>query len=103
MVIRDPDSAKGQIFRVWGQVVQYDTRTGLDIFHANIAERNTLRYSYFSGERAQMQGTAEMFADFIEDDLFVATVEVVGTYSYSTAIGGRNTVPVFDVLVIERR
>jgi hypothetical protein len=100
-IIRDPDSHTGEIIKIWGEVTQYDSATGLNQFRADVANKNTMSYSFFDGENAILMGTSEMFSDLIKDDLFTATVEVTMSYTYETAIGGTATVPVFTVLSIK--
>lgn len=102
LVFKDPDSRTGELFKVWGEVTQFDAATGIDTFLANTASSDTRSYGYFEGENAIFAGDASALEDFVEDDLFVATVEVAGSLSYDTQMGGNTTVPQFTVLKIER-
>jgi hypothetical protein len=102
LVFKDPDSHTGELFQVWGQVTQFDAATGADAFLASAAHRNTMSYGFFDGENALFQGSEEDLGDLVEDDVFTATVEVTGSLSYDTQIGGSTTVPQFKVLKIKR-
>ncbi|MCB0877434.1 MAG: SHOCT domain-containing protein [Thermoleophilia bacterium] len=98
LVLKNPDAHTGEWYRVWGEIMQFDSRTGTDTFLANIANRNTTSYGFFDGETALISGSERQLARFIDDDLFTAVVEVVGSYSYDTAIGGSNTVAQFQIV-----
>jgi len=102
LVFKDPDSQQGKIFKVWGEITQFDAATGTDSFLADAAHTNTTSYGYFEGENALFTGSEAALSKFVEDDLFVATVEVTGSLSYDTQLGGNTTVPQFQVLKISR-
>ena len=54
-------------------------------------------YGYFDGENSWMEGKASKLEDLVEDDVFKATVTMVGSYSYDTQAGGNTTVPQLHV------
>ena len=54
-------------------------------------------YGYFDGENSWMEGKASKLEDLVEDDVFKATVTMVGSYSYDTQAGGNTTVPELQV------
>lgn len=99
-VFKDPDSHKGELFKVWGEVAQFDAATGTDAFLASAAHADTRSYGYFEGENAFFTGRADALDNLVEDDIFTATVEVTGSLSYDTQVGGNTTVPQFKVLKI---
>lgn len=101
LVFKDPDSHVGEVFQVWGSVTQFDAATGNESFLADVANRNTTSYGYFEGENSLFVGSAKAFKNLVEEDVFTATVEVAGSESYDTQIGGNTTVPKFKVLKIK--
>lgn len=103
LVVKDPDSHVGELFNIWGQVTQFDAATGTESFLASTASRNMMSYGYFDGENAWVQGDANDLKDLVEDDVFTATVQVVGSFSYDTQAGGNTTVPQFQVLKVTRQ
>jgi hypothetical protein len=96
-VVKDPDDHTGEYYRIYGQIWQFDAATGTDTFLAYTANRNTMSYGYFEGADAMLTGSKKLFKPFVEDDVFVATVQVEGSYSYDTQIGGNTTVPLLKV------
>jgi hypothetical protein len=103
LVFKDPDGHVGEMFRVWGQVTQFDSATGMNAYLADVANRNTMSYGYFDGESAMFRGGEAGLQDIVEGDVFIATVKVDGSLSYGTQIGGNTTVPQFDILKITRQ
>lgn len=101
-VFKDPDSHAGEMFKVWGEVMQFDAATGTDSFLAYTAHTDTRSYGIFDGESAFFTGDESALSKFVEEDLFVATVKVNGSLSYDTQIGGNTTVPEFQILRIKR-
>lgn len=98
LVLKDPDAHVGEVFRVWGEIMQFDSRTGPGEFLANVANRNTTSYGFFDGETALFSGNEAQLARFVQDDLLTAVVQVVGSYSYDTAVGGSNAVAQFKII-----
>lgn len=103
LVFKDPDSHEGELFKVWGEVTQFDAATGTDAFLAAAAHADTRSYGYFEGASAFFMGKEDALGNLVEEDIFTATVEVTGSLSYDTQIGGNTTVPQFKVLKIKRR
>jgi len=99
LIVRDPDAHKGEVIKLWAQIMQFDTRTGNDAFLAYVA--GTPQQSWaLDGNLAIMVGEASDFSSFVENDVLSATVIVGPSYTYQTPIGGENTVPTFMVLEI---
>ena len=65
---------------IYGQINQFDSATGTDTFLGDSASKNTLSYGYFDGENTMFNGTEDLFSEFVEDDVFKATVEVAGSF-----------------------
>jgi hypothetical protein len=61
------------------------------------AHRNTRSYGFFDGENTLLTGSAKQLDDLIEDDVFRASVTVLGKMDYDTQIGGNTTVPLLEV------
>lgn len=102
LVVKNPDAYVGKMYVIYGQIRQFDAATGTDQFLADTASRNTLSYGFFDGENTLMTGTERLFSPLVEDDVFKATVQVTGSFSYDTQIGGNTTVPQLKVLRIKR-
>jgi hypothetical protein len=92
-VVKNPDSYIGERYIIYGQVTQFDSATGDDGFLADTAHANTMSYGFFDGENTVFTGTAKQLDDLVEDDVFRASVEVLGSYDYETQIGGETSAP----------
>lgn len=101
-VVKNPDKYKGKRYIIYGQVNQFDSAPGDSQFLADTAHRNTTSYGYFDGENSLMEGKASKLEDLVEDDVFKATVTVIGSYSYDTQAGGNTTVPRLQVDAIKQ-
>jgi hypothetical protein len=101
-VVKAPDSYIGKTYKIWGCITQFDAATGLDTFRAQASYRNET-YWYSDGVNAVFNGSEARLSDFVEDDLVQMNVEVLGSYSYDTSIGGSLTVPMFEVVKITRK
>ena len=69
---------------------------------ADVAHKNTTSYGFFNGENTMLTGNESKLEDFVEGDVFKATVTVVGSFSYDTQIGGNTTVPLLTINSIRR-
>lgn len=102
---KDPDSYEGKYLVVYGEVTQFDSATGDDNFRANSgAQKDDLEFgftNYYYDTNALYNGDGGLLTDVVEGDVFKATVEVLGSYSYDTQIGGNTTVPQFRVVKID--
>ncbi len=101
-ILKDPDAYAGRYFVVYGEITQFDSATGPDAFRADVANRNTTEYGFFDGENAIFTGTEKRLNDFVNGDVFKATVKVTGSLTYDTQIGGSTTVPEFEIIKITR-
>jgi hypothetical protein len=102
LVEKDPDAHAGEFYVIYGQITQFDAATGEESFLADTAHENTMSYGYFEGENTWLTGRAQRLSNLVKDDVFRATVEVKGSYSYDTQMGGNTTVPELRVLKITR-
>jgi hypothetical protein len=100
LIAKSPDAHEGERITVYGQVFQFDAVTGPEGFLARVdGERQRRSYEYdttvaFSGSAAQLENV-------VQDDVFRADVTVLGSYSYTTRMGGNTTVPRLQVDAIE--
>jgi hypothetical protein len=92
-VAKDPDAYKGRRIRIYGEVTQFDSITGTNAFRADIAHANTTEYGWFRGENSMLTGSAQQLEDVVKDDVFRASVTVLGAYEYNTMLGGGTRVP----------
>ncbi len=102
LIVKDPDAHKGEIFKLWGEIAQFDSATGVDAFRAYVSHTRQKYWATY-GEHVKLKGEKAMLADFIKDDIFTATVEVSSTNTYDNVMGGGNTVPLFIIHKIDRK
>lgn len=102
LILKDPDSNTGKVFKIWGEISQFDSATGTDTFRAQISSQRE-EYWYSDGHSVILTGDSSILSDYIEDDVFVATVEVGGSTTYENIMGGGNTVPTFTIHKIEHK
>jgi hypothetical protein len=101
-VLRDPDSYAGKKFVVYGEVTQFDSATGTDTFRADVAHADIRDYGYWlGGDNAIISAGVADVSDVVEDDIVKMYVEVTGSFSYDTTMGGSTTVPAFEVNIIK--
>jgi hypothetical protein len=99
LLVKDPDSYVGKTYVLYGEVTQFDAATGKDTFLANSGAAKK-RISYGSTTYAQnSEFTSDeiMLGDIVQGDCFKARITVLGSISYDTQVGGRTTVPKFQV------
>lgn len=101
LVAKDPDAHIGEVMVVYGHITQFDAATGQCQFRADIAHQNMADTWDYEHNSIFTAGDGEtdcpILAEFIADDEVVITVTVLGSFSYDTQIGGRTTVPAFNV------
>ncbi|WJV49065.1 hypothetical protein [Streptomyces flavofungini] len=96
LIAKDPDAHVGERYVVYGVVTQADAVTGAELLRADVdGIRHTYAYEYPTN--TVLTGDAKAFADVVADDVFVAKVEVLGTITYETQLGGETTVPSLQV------
>jgi hypothetical protein len=98
LMLKNPNYQAGRKIQLFGEVTQFDTRTGPAMFLANTSAIPT-RYNEATMIRAQNPSILTYVA---KGDLVRMYVEVVGTTTYETTFfGTRQTVPVFNVNIID--
>ena len=102
LLVKNPDAAKGRKIIIYGYVTQFDAATGTYGFRANTAATpGTDWYDYdVNTVVSAPAGQSNILTNVVEDDFVTMHVEVVGSYSYDTQIGGNTTVPQFQVNII---
>jgi hypothetical protein len=101
-VLRDPDAYKGKKYLLYAEVTQFDSATGVDAFRADVAHADIRDYGYWiGGDNAIVNAGVADLSDVVQGDVVKMYVEVVGSMSYDTQIGGSTTVPQFEVNIIK--
>lgn len=101
LLVKDPDSAEGRKVVLFGVVTQFDAATGTRQFRADTGPAQLeSTYAYSQNTAVEARDSA-LVADVVEDDVVKMYVEVTGSVSYDTQIGGRTTVPGVLVNMIE--
>lgn len=101
LLVKDPDSAEGRKIVLYGVVTQFDAATGTRQFRADTGPiQLDSAYAYNQNTAVEARDAA-LVADVVEDDVVKMYVEVGGSVSYDTQIGGRTTVPGVIVNMIE--
>jgi hypothetical protein len=101
-LVKSPDNYIGDTYRIWACITQFDAATGDDTFRAQGSYKKET-YWYSDGDNALFTGDSSDLADFVQDDIVVMNVTVLGSYTYDTQIGGSTTVPSFIVDKISRK
>jgi hypothetical protein len=101
LLVKNPDAYVGQKFVVYGAVTQFDSATGPSTFRGNTgAVPQADWYDYDQNTIIQARDPA-ILTDVVEDDMVTMYVEVGGSYTYETQIGGSTTVPLLYVNIID--
>jgi hypothetical protein len=101
LIAKDPDLHAGEKYVLYGHITQFDSATGPDAFLANTdAVEHSEWYEYDVNTLVGAEDPT-ILAPVVEDDLVKMYVEVVGSFSYDTQIGGNTTVPQVTVRMIE--
>ncbi len=96
-IIKDPYAHYGERIVIYGKVSQFDTLTGDSILRADVV-------AVPGGQRENAFIEADdptILADVVEGDSLVMFVEVAGTDTYSTQLGGERTVPLFAAYIVQ--
>jgi hypothetical protein len=101
LIAKSPDAHAGEKFVLYGYITQFDSATGPDAFLADTdAEQHNEWYEYDTNTLVVAEDPS-ILAPVVEDDIVKMYVEVVGSFSYDTQIGGNTTVPQVTVRMIE--
>lgn len=98
LLMKDPDSHKHQKVIIYGEVTQLDSATGTTEFRADTGSDPAESYTENTYITAPNPG---LLANVVEKDQLRMFVEVAGSYTYKTQMGGEMTVPQFFVYIID--
>jgi hypothetical protein len=101
LLVKAPDNYKGDNYKIWGCITQFDAATGDNSFRAQ-ASYHVESYWYTNGANSVFSGDATALADYVQNDVVQMDVVVLGSITYDTSIGGKMTVPSFEVDDIKR-
>lgn len=88
LVERDPDSYKGEKYVLYGAVTQADAMTGEATIRVNTGPvQQSRRYNY-DVNTMLLTGSSGVFSDVVQGDHVKMLVEVTGSMTYDTTIGG---------------
>jgi hypothetical protein len=96
LLVKDPDKYIGDAYQVWACITQFDAATGSDTFRGQGSYAKQA-YWYSNGDNALFSGDEDQLAEFVEDDVVLMNVIVLGSIDYDTQIGGNTTAPAFLV------
>ncbi len=103
-IVKDPDGVTGQCFVLHVNISQFDSATGTCAFRGDF-DRVPHTYSYQYSENSMYEAENSYdcpeLAGVDNADFVKIWAESLGSYSYSTTIGGTATVPKFEILQIE--
>jgi hypothetical protein len=96
---RNPDAHIGEAITIYGEITQSDAATGTQAALADVdGVFRPLEYGYADyDDNALLSADGDELADAVEKDTFRAKVEIMGSYTYDTQIGGSTTVPQLKV------
>ncbi|MFE6835654.1 hypothetical protein ACFVFI_12590 [Streptomyces sp. NPDC057705] len=102
-MIRDPDGHITKAYKLYGYITQFDSATGKTTFRANIgASKLSASKWYDYDANAIFLGSTADLADVVEDDMVELQVMCMGSQTYSTTLGGSQTVPYFVIHKVKR-
>ncbi|BBX69723.1 hypothetical protein [Mycolicibacterium psychrotolerans] len=99
LVTKDPDSARGHKIIIYGSVTQADAAMGPDAFRAIVMGKPHAEEAYKTNAVITANDPS-IIANIVAGDQVTMYVEVVGSFTYDTQIGGKTTVPLFRVNII---
>lgn len=103
LIERDPDSYEGEKYRLYGHVTQADAATGSISIRVNTGAVQQSRRFDYNVNTFVIAGSDDVFEDIVQGDHVKMLVEVAGSFTYDTTIGGSATavfVAAYDVEVI---
>ena len=99
LLAKAPDAHRGRKLVIYGVVTQFDSATGKTTFRVETGANPGDYYDYDVNSMVGVLSTTA--ANVVEDDMVTLYVEVVGSYSYDTQIGGNTTVPKFFANIVD--
>lgn len=99
LVAKNPDAHVGELYVVYGRVVQADSATGTDQIRVYTGGQQVESYD-FDINTLVTAGEAS-FVEVVQDDLVTLWVKVTGAESYETSMGGDVTAPAVQANIVE--
>ncbi|VTR07026.1 Uncharacterised protein [Gordonia terrae] len=99
LVAKNPDAHKGELYVIYGRVVQADAATGTFQIRVNTDGQQVDLYD-FDINTIVTTGLAS-FKEVVEDDLVTLWVGVTGSETYDTTMGGSVTAPKVEANIVE--
>lgn len=90
---KNPDGHKNEGVKIYGEIFQFDSNTGTQIFMAHGYRNEQARSSDPYGNRGSLllvAGEEALLEDFLQGDKFICDCVVGGSYAYDTKAGGSN-------------
>ncbi|MFD3403976.1 hypothetical protein ACFWUU_25040 [Kribbella sp. NPDC058693] len=102
-IAKSPDDHIGEAYVVYGRVTQFDAATGEDAFRADVdGVKHKVEYGFVDyPTNTVLTNLSADVSDLVEDDLFQANIQVLGSLSYDTQLGGETTVPNLSVISLK--
>lgn len=101
LMAKDPDAWAGRKVVVYGVITQFDSATGATSFRADTGPAPVTDVYDYDQNTFVTARDADMVADFVEKDTVTMYVEVQGSITYETQIGGSTTVPSLAANIID--
>lgn len=101
IIAKNPDSHVGELYVVYGRVMQADSGTGQSTIRINTNGQQVEQYDY-DINTVVTEGDPGLFDEIVEDDLVQMWAEVSGSTTYDTTMGGSITAPSITAHMIER-
>ncbi len=101
LMAKDPDAWAGRKVVVYGAITQFDSATGATTFRADTGPAPVTDVYDYDQNTLITAHDADMVANFVEKDRVTMYVEVQGSMTYETQIGGSATVPSLTANIID--
>ena len=102
LIVKDPNGNQSRYVIIYGRITQFDSITGLGSMRAEIfGTQEELNKSYSLGDNTFLTGSNSILKNFVAKDKFRAHVMIAGTYTYTTALNAKMTVPLLTISSIE--
>ncbi|KUI15404.1 hypothetical protein AU191_06735 [Mycolicibacterium acapulense] len=101
LMAKDPDAWAGRKIVVYGVITQFDSATGATSFRADTGPAPVMDVYDYDQNTMITARDADMVANFVEKDRVTMYVEVQGSMTYETQIGGSTTVPSMTANIID--
>ncbi|MGE2718473.1 hypothetical protein [Mycolicibacterium celeriflavum] len=101
LMAKDPDAWAGRKVVMYGVITQFDSATGATSFRADTGPAPVMDVYDYDQNTLITAHDADMVANFVEKDRVTMYVEVQGSMTYETPMGGSVTAPSLMANIIE--